>query len=208
MRILVFGATGPTGRHVVDQALAAGHRVTAFARDPDRVRTSHEALAVALGDVLDAASVHAAMEGHDGVVSVLGTVPWSSEPVVSQGTRHLLAAMAAHGVRRLAWLSAFGVAESRAQAGPFGRLMYATVLRRPHADKALGEQAIRAADPEWVIVRPAVLTNGPRTDRLRVGTELRLSGLERVSRADVAAVLLASLADDTHLRTAVSLAPA
>ena len=72
MKLLVLGATGGTGRALVEQALAQGHVVTAFARDPSKVRTTHPNLHVVKGDILDPASVEAAVRGQDAVLSALG----------------------------------------------------------------------------------------------------------------------------------------
>ena len=73
MKVLVFGATGGTGRALVEQALEQGHAVTAFARDPAKVRSAHRNLTVAQGNMLDANSVEAAVQGQDAVLSALGT---------------------------------------------------------------------------------------------------------------------------------------
>ena len=72
MNLLVFGATGGTGRALVRQALDQGHMVTAFARDPEKVKIRHENLRIASGDILDYNSVEAAVKSHDAVVSALG----------------------------------------------------------------------------------------------------------------------------------------
>ena len=76
MNVLVFGSTGGTGRALVRQALAQGHAVTAFARDPEKVKTTHENLRVVRGDILDYKSVEAAVKNQDAVVSALGVKPW------------------------------------------------------------------------------------------------------------------------------------
>jgi len=73
VKLLVFGATGGTGRALVEQALAQGHAVTAFARDPAKVRVAHQNLTIARGNMLDSSSVEAAVQGHDAVLSALGT---------------------------------------------------------------------------------------------------------------------------------------
>lgn len=73
MRLLVFGATGGTGRALVEQALEQGHLVTAFARDPAKVRVTHQNLTIARGNMLDSSSVEAAVQGQDAVLSALGT---------------------------------------------------------------------------------------------------------------------------------------
>jgi putative NADH-flavin reductase len=73
MNLLIFGATGGTGSAIVAQALEQGHRVTAFARNPDAIKTKHENLVVVQGDILDYASVERAVKRQDAVLSALGT---------------------------------------------------------------------------------------------------------------------------------------
>jgi putative NADH-flavin reductase len=73
MKLLVVGATGGTGSRLVEQALQQGHVVTAFARDPAKLRLRHGNLRVVTGDVLDRAAVDAAVDGQDAVLSALGT---------------------------------------------------------------------------------------------------------------------------------------
>jgi hypothetical protein len=72
VKLLIFGATGGTGRALVEQALEQGHVVTAFARDPAKVRTTHKNLHVVKGDVSNYGSVDAAINGQDAVLSALG----------------------------------------------------------------------------------------------------------------------------------------
>lgn len=72
MKILVFGASGKTGKHVVEQALEAGHSVTAFVRDPTKLPSSHPNLRLIQADVLEAAQVEQAMPGVEAVISALG----------------------------------------------------------------------------------------------------------------------------------------
>ena len=72
MKLLIFGATGGTGRQLVDQALAQGHEVTAFVRKPSRLPVKHDKLIVMTGSILDQADIDAAVAGHDAVLSALG----------------------------------------------------------------------------------------------------------------------------------------
>jgi hypothetical protein len=123
MKIVVFGATGPTGRHVVQRALELGHEVTAFARTPAAVDLRHDKLTVVPGDVLDPVAVDRAVAGHDVVISALGPRnratrgPAAAMTVASEGVRHILAAMKAHGVRRLIALSSVGVGATKGKSG-------------------------------------------------------------------------------------------
>src|SRR3954452_3866543 len=89
--LLVIGATRGTGRHFLEQALAAGHSVTALARDPARVDVAHERLRVLRGDVMAAASLAPAMAGQDAVISSLGTTTGRAPTTLySEGTRNII----------------------------------------------------------------------------------------------------------------------
>ena len=94
LALLVVGATGGTGRELVRQALTQGHTVTAFVRNPKRLQIEHENLRIARGDVMDYASVEAAMRGQDAVLCALGHKRFFYPTrILSEGTRHILRAM-------------------------------------------------------------------------------------------------------------------
>ncbi|WP_327286946.1 NAD(P)-dependent oxidoreductase [Streptomyces sp. NBC_01198] len=204
MRIVVFGSTGATGRQVVAQALAAGHEVTAFLREPAKAPPARDGLRVAVGQVTsDQAAVTAAVSGADAVVSTLGTErTWqglSSPTVMARATPLIVRAMEETGVGRLVWLSGLGVGDTLAQVPALPRLSY-RALRRVYADKAAGEQTLRRSTLDWTLVYPVMLTNRARTGRYRHGEYLELSGLPTVSRADVADFILGRVASGDYLR--------
>ncbi|MET7394888.1 NAD(P)H-binding protein [Dactylosporangium sp. NPDC005572] len=197
----IFGATGRTGRVVVEHALQHGHEVNALTRDPARIGPRSK-LHVVGGDVRNPAAVAGTLEGADAIVSTLGRRRRGPD-VCTEGIRTVLSAMADHGPRRLILLSNYGVADSR------HRTAYVTVSwlleRATLRDKEQTEALLRASDADWTVVRAPVLTNGPRTDRYRTGTDLRLSFTAKVSRADVAAFMFAELGHNAYLRRAVAI---
>lgn len=204
MRVLIVGASGGTGRELVVQALEQGHRVTAFVRSPDRLRFRHERLVLARGDVLDYASVERAVGGHDAVLSALGHKRWFyPNRILSEGTRHLVRAMEQQGVRRLVCETALGVGDSRGRAGLYYTLFVAPlILPFYFRDKERQESIIRASSLDWTIVRPGMLTNGPRRGVYRHGPHVGHWLVScRISRADVAEFMLRQLADDRYLRS-------
>jgi putative NADH-flavin reductase len=207
MNILVIGATGRTGREVVTQALDLGCVVTAFARNPSDMTRLHERLKVVRGNVLDHASVEAAVPGQEAVVSALGARTHGRTTVLSEGTKNVVRAMERHGVRRLICESSLGVGDSQGQIGPlFDWFVLPLWLRHVYADKEVQERAIKESTLDWVIVRPALLTNGPRTGVYQAGlTYTRNAIVPRISRADVADFMLKQLSDDTYLRKAPAL---
>ncbi len=215
MRLTIFGATGPTGRRLVERAIAEGHEVTAFVRDPSRMRMNHEHLSVVVGDARDAARVEEAVAGREAAVSALGGGP--SNPLhprrpgrtggpSSAGARRIVAAMEKHGVRRFVCQSAWGAGESKdsldAAGWIFMKVLVPPFLRDEYADKDLQEEIIRESGLDWVIVRPMILTNGPWTGSYRAGVDLKPGLRPWISRADVAEFLLRQLRDDAFLRRA------
>ena len=206
MDVLVFGATGPLGRCLTDRLLAAGHQVTAFVRTPGRLGP-RPGLREVTGDVLTPRDVTAAMPGHDAVISALGqSRPSAAGRDLHPGVARIIEAMQDAGVTRLIWISSHGVGDSRGRSGfVFERVFVPLRLRAEFADKERQEALVTASGLDWTIVRPARLTNGPATGRLRSGPRLKISIRNSVSRADVAQFVVTELERGTHLRTAPTL---
>ena len=106
MRILVIGSTRGTGQQVMQQAIAAGHMVTALARDPTRLDVQHDRLSVVRGDVLDPATLAPAMAGQEAVISSIGVTARRPTTLYSEGMRNIIQAMHATDVKRLVAVSA------------------------------------------------------------------------------------------------------
>lgn len=209
MNILIIGATGGTGRAIVRQALEEGHRVSAFARNPARVKERHERLTVVKGDVLDPRSLDAAVPGHDAVLSALGHKRWVlPNRILSDGTSNLIAAMERHGVRRLVCETTLGIGDTRGRMGLYYTLFVIPVIIWFYfRDKERQEALIRASALDWTIVRPGQLTNGRKRDGYRHGSGIgNYLWTVRISRESVADFMLRQLTDDAYLRKSPSVA--
>ena len=202
-RLFLLGATGGTGQHVVSQALEQGRRVTAFVRNPGKLTAGHERLLVVGWSSGDTAEQMAdQLRGHDAVISTLGVPAFKSGGLIERSARLLVPAMERAGVRRLVFTSAFGVLETHEL--PFvPRTMQRLLLGEVYADKAAGETIIRSSRLDWTLVYPSMLTTGPRTGSYRVGEQLELRGLPRLSRADLADFLLTQVDDATNVKKGV-----
>lgn len=203
-RILIIGATGGTGRQLVAQALERGYNVTALVREASKLELAHPQLKIVNGDVLDYASLEAAMAGQEAVLSALGHKRFLFPTwILSEGTRNVLRAMNAHGVRRLVCETSLGLGDSAGRMGLFYTLfIIPLILQFYFWDKTRQERIIAKSEAEWVIVRPGALTNGSKHGQPRHGGSLLAT--MRISRADVADFMLNQLASDAYLRTAVS----
>jgi putative NADH-flavin reductase len=205
MKLLVLGATGGTGQEVVSQALENGHLVTAFVRDPSRLKFSADRLRVLTGTVTgDGAPLATAIRGQDVVISALGRgMSLKSEDLMAQSMPAIVRAMESEGVRRLIFTSAYGVGVTWRDVPPLGKIVIKMFLRNLYADKVVGEAELQRSVLDWTLVYPVQLTNGPRTGRYRFGERLELHGLPRVSRADVADFILTQVEDRTFVRKGV-----
>ncbi|WP_404786620.1 NAD(P)-dependent oxidoreductase [Altericista sp. CCNU0014] len=199
MNLLIFGATGGTGRALVEQALAQGNAVTAFVRDPAKLDIQHPSLKVVEGDVTDAAAVECAVQGQDTAFSTLGSKSLKNNPTLIEGVRNIVRAMESQGVRRLVYQSSLGVGDSRERVGFLVRsIIIPLVLRNAIADHEEKERIIKQSTLEWVIVRPAGLTDGPRTSHYRHGESIEFGA--KISRADVADFMLKQASETGYAR--------
>lgn len=205
MKLLVFGATGGSGRELVRQALEQGHTVTAFVRDAAKLGIEHPNLTILAGDALNSTDVDRAVPGHDAVLAAIGAPALKTGTVRSQGTRNIVRAMEKAGVRRLICQTSLGYGDSRAALDMtpfyFKYLIVPFLLRKGFADHALQEDHIKRSKLDWIIVRPGNLTDGQRTGAYRHGFDHADRTLKvKVSRADVADFMLKQIGDDTYLR--------
>lgn len=187
MKVAVFGATGGTGSQVVQQALGAGHDVTAVVRRPGALAEA-DRLRVVVGSLDDKNVVEDAVRGQHVVISALGSNQKGPVTVCTDAAAAILDAMSTHGVRRLVAVSAYGAADSRDHS-LYCLAVWASVGNKIR-DKEAMEALIGAADVEATIVRPPALGTGPHTRAYRTGTDLRIGVTSRISRADLADFLL------------------
>lgn len=200
MKLLILGATGPTGREVVTQALGAGHSVAALVRNPSVLEPGVE---VIQGDATNAATIARAVVGRDAVLSALGVgKSFKSRNLMQQAVANIVKA----DVKRLIFVSAAGVGESFSEVPVLMKIFIRTLLRGIYADKAIADAMIRKSPFEWTIVRPVALTNNPRTGQYRAGAHLALSAIPTISRADVADFMMRELRDRKWVRKTVVIA--
>ena len=203
MKILVFGASGGTGRELVKQGLAQGHEVTAFVRDPAKIDDVHHAnLSVLSGDVLEPADVGNAVAGQEAVLVAIGAGP-KRTTIRDEGTRTIVKAMQEAGVKRLVCMSSLGVGDSRKNLPFFTKhIVVGIFLRHPFADHERQEAVVRASSLDWTLVRPPHLKEGPHTGNYQHGFAVTTTYKDIegwISRSDVADFMLKQIADDTYV---------
>lgn len=219
MKLTLFAATGRIGREAVEQAMAAGHDVTAVVRDPTKLSRETRIVRADLGTPGPAA-LESAVEGADAVLSCLGPRSMAEIGIASQGTRAIVRAMQVTGARRIVVVSAapIGTVPSPDRPKPpkhdpgdgfFMRLvspMLKAALRRPYADLALMEDIVRESGLDWTVIRPPRLTNKPLTGTYRTAYGQNLRCGLFIGRADVAHLMLRVLERSETIKEAIGIA--
>ena len=205
MNIIIFGATGGTGKVLTEQALAEGHSVTGFDRHPDALKLQHPDLKQIQGDIFDVALVEQAIAGQDVVVCVLGVKPGTTTPVCSVGTKNIIQGMQKQGVKRLMVESSFAVAALDGEWREVPWLVpLLSLFRKERAmfmDHVRQEEFVRQSNLDWIIVRPARLTDTPRTGVYQAGEHLSMSPRSHIGRPDVTDFMLRQIYHDTYIHT-------
>lgn len=195
MNILVLGASGGTGREVVSQALAAGHTVTAFARNPNKLE--RQDVKIAVGDARNVDDLRTALRGQDAVISALGSGIKADKNLIEASTAALLEAMRSADVKRLVMLSTFAASPTYRASGVMK--LARIVMRGIVADKSAGEALLKRSELDWTIVYATRLTDEPRSGSYRF-VEGALTDVGTISRADLADALLSTVSDSTSVR--------
>jgi len=189
--VLVLGASRGIGLETVRALLERGHTVRGLARSAEQTGVDDPAFEPISGDATDAGAVAEAVAGTDAAVMALGVRIGPGavlRPITlfSSATDALVPAMQAGGVRRLIAVTGFGAGGSRSRVSSLESIPFRLILGRAYADKDRQEATVEASGLDWTLVRPGILTGGPRTGRYRVlvDPETWRNGL--ISRADVA----------------------
>ncbi len=197
MKIVVFGATGGTGKNVVERALAAGHDVVAVARKPEAI-AAREHLVAHKGDVTDAASIAGAFEGADAVICAIGPAS-NGKPgtLISDGTANIVAGCLKANVKRLVFESGMIVSDGK-ELSFFGSLavsLFGAIYPKLKIDKVIAERTITDSKLEWVIVRPPALSHAPATGKYFAAPGARIFPASSLSHADCADALVRAVTE-------------
>jgi putative NADH-flavin reductase len=220
MKLTIFAATGGIGRLLVDQAVDAGHEVTAVVRNPGRLTQNVHAVTADLS-APDPKALRGAVEGADAVLSAFGPSTRAQTGITASGTRAIVEAMQATGTRRIVVVSAAPVSTTASPGRPhpprrdpgegplmryIGGPMSKLFLGRHFSDLAVMEDILRESGLDWTSIRPPRLTDKPMTGSYRTAVEQNLKNGVYASRADVAHCMLRVLDDPTTIKQAIGIA--
>jgi len=206
-KVLIIGASGGIGLETVKADLEARHSVRALSRSARRIPIDNPKLEKMAGDALEVVTVRRALSGVDFVIQSLGVsagpeIVFKPMRVFSKATRVLVTAMEQAHVKRLICVTGFGAGNSRGRGGFLYNLAFHLLLGRVYDDKDVQELIVRRSKLDWVIVRPVILTDGPKTNAYRALVDPRDWTCGFISRADVADFLVKQIDDDAFLHKA------
>ncbi|MBN8658196.1 MAG: SDR family oxidoreductase [Anaerolineae bacterium] len=202
MKIVVFGASRGVGINVVEQALQAGHNVTAFVRSPETFKLQHANLNIFKGDAMDASAVEQAIAGHEAVISALGPTRPPVPNMMETSAKNIVAGMKKHGIRRLISTTGAGVRQPEDQPkliDHFIGFLLNLLAKDVVLDSAANVHVIQSSDLDWTVVRYPRLVDGERKGMYRVGYVGKDSGTQ-ITRADGADFVLKELVEKKWLR--------
>ncbi len=201
IKIIVFGATGRTGKLVCERILKSGVIVTGFGRSKEKIKNIDKKLLASQGDIFDREQVFQAVTNQDAVIVCLGSVNLKDSTTLSSGTQNIVDAMSRHKIKRLVLISAAGVNESWAQIPFLPRLMFKTILRNIFKDHHKQEAIVKKSSLDWTIVRPAVLNDKPACGKYSASNS---APVRKISRADLADFLIKQVSDKSYIGQAIS----
>lgn len=209
LNLLLFGATGRTGRHFLKMALDIGHHVSAIVRNPDKIEIAHPHLEVIKGDVMNLDDLAGKFQGYDAVISCIGETSRKPTTLYSKGITNMLVAMQEAGIKRIMCISAAAI-ETSPKLPFMLRLVSKYVVRRmfrhPYEDNRRMEAMLRESDTDWTSVRPPILKDKPFTGKYRYAANDWLDSCISINRADLAAFLLENITNPLTYKAAVEVA--
>lgn len=209
--IALFGATGPTGRHLIEEALAQGYALTVYTRDAARLAAFAGRVDVVVGDLQTPRAIAACIQGADAVISALGpnSLKVTGDKPVMHGLAHIMAAMKTAGVRRLIQISTAAYRDpddgfalnTRASA-----LLFKLIARKGYEDIQATGELIAGSDLDWTLVRIPNLKDGPASGGVDVGWYGKTRLGMKLSRGNLAKFLVGQVSDRQFVRAAPAIA--
>jgi len=209
MNILLFGATGDTGKEVLLQALEQGHYITAVVRNPTKINLQSDRLNIVQGDVLTS-NIDFAFIEQDAVICCLGAPANNARTLRSEGTKNIIDAMKKANMNRLICQTSLGFDDStevlKCTSFFFKKIVVPYILKSTFSEHSLQEKAIKQSGLNWTIVRPGNLTNGKRTEKYKSTFSYSDTTLKiKISRSDVAHLLLKQLSTNDNFQKTIGI---
>jgi putative NADH-flavin reductase len=207
-KIILFGASGGTGKLVIEQALIAGHQITAIVRNPEDIDLKHQNLEIIKGDIFKISTFENAMKNKDLVVSCLGVQKNSPTTVYSVGIKNIINMMQHHSLNRIICLSAGAVIvppKGSFMTKFFIKNILQKIYKNLYSDMLLMEEILKSTTMNYIIIRPPWLRNSKFTGIYRTAINEHLDNPTKISRADLADFIVNQISDTKTFKSIIEL---
>jgi putative NADH-flavin reductase len=206
MQVAILGASGMTGKQLIEQALAAGHTVLALARSPEKILFDDPRVIKRKADAFDDASVIAALEGAEAVITTVGKRDLRDKRINLSTAAHngVIAGMREHNIRRLLVISSTGAARIKRKG--IRRNIYLFLRRKYYLDMFEMEGQVMGSGLDVTMLRAPLLYDGPVTGQCRVIENEDYQNGIKISRADVAHFLVKELTENSWVNRVIAIA--
>lgn len=210
MQILILGATGRTGKQLLDLALLKGYAVNVLVRDKNKLKSTSAQLNVFEGIPTDPLMLGKAMYGCQAVLSTLNVsrssdFPWAKlrtpTDFLSATMKNIISLAGKTGIKRIIVVSAWGVNETRKEIpGWFRWMIDHSNIRYPYLDHGIQEELLKATTLDWTILRPSGLNNSKKEKKVKVSFNANPKPGLMISRLMVAKFMLDTLQNHSYIR--------
>jgi len=204
MKIIIFGATGQTGLHLVKLALENGHEVTAFVRNNSKINIKNDRLNIVEGSILEKSQVVDAIKNQDAVISCLGGDANNKSTILTDMIKVVVDAMKENNISRIAYIATAGI--DNEMPGLLTKMIISLLFKNVINDHKGAAEYIRSNDLDYTLARPLSLTDGDATGSYRATTAGIPKGGKNISRRDLAHFLLDSIENKKHIAQSIGLA--
>lgn len=211
MKLSLFGATGPTGKYIIEEALRQGYSLSIYTRDARKVDAFAGKAEVIVGDLQDYEAIAKCVRGADAVISALGpdSLKVQGNKPVMHGLSNIISAMEQMGVRRLIQISTAAYRDPR-DGFTLGThafvLLFRVIVPRAYEDIRATGKLIASSGLDWTLVRIPNLRDGPANGNVDVGWYGRTRLSMKLSRGNLAKFLVDQVTDKTFVRAAPGIA--
>ncbi len=210
MKIGILGGSGRTGLLVIKEGLKRGHEIYALVRSPDKVQLTSPALHFVQGSPTNLEDVRKTFQGIDAVVCALNVnrasdLPWakvvSPPDLISSSIKNTITVMHEQKIKRIVTISAYGVRDTKAAVGAFGRLfLYHTKVKYAYFDHEKQEELLEASDLDFTAIRPTRLADEDNTKKIIVSFQGVPKPRFNISRQHLAGFILDILENGKYVR--------
>jgi len=205
MKVVIFGSTGRTGKHLIHSALEAGFDVTAFARIPDRISTRHPRLTLFQGDATVATEVESAIVGKNAVISAVGS-DLGQTNLRQKAMENMISAMQKHHVKRIIGIGGMGVLQANEETQIFETPGFPQEYIPVSQDHNSAYEALNRSGLDFTFMCPPTIIDGPKTEHYAVEADFPPKGNFQISTGDLADFMIKELQEGRFLRKRVGIA--